>query len=426
MTYDDAIAFWYGRINYEVRAAAPGDFKLERMQALLHLLGDPHLLLPLVHITGTKGKGSTAAMIASILRCAGLRVGLFTSPHLTHVEERIQIDGVPIARTDLAALMAEVAAATRELEADRLLPKITFFEIGTALGFLHFARRGCDVAAVEVGLGGRFDSTNVCSPRVAVITNVGFDHMAQLGNTLEAIAFEKGGIVKPGVPVVVGSMPAGPAEVIRRIAAEQAAPVVEARAEQLEPSLRIGLLGTHQRENAACAVAAVGCLGFAIPESAIRQGLASVVWPARIEVVSREPIAILDGAHNVPSVLALVRSLTEEFPAAGRKSVVFAVSSDKQVEEILRVLAGYFDEFHLTKYGNNPRSVEPAQLATLLRAIAPGKPAAIYASSVEAWRAARSRTEPSGLICVAGSVFLAGELRPVLAAAFPFGKIEGE
>ena len=201
MTYDDAIAFWYGRINYEVRAAAPGDFKLERMQALLHLLGDPHLRLPLVHITGTKGKGSTAAMIASILRCAGLRVGLFTSPHLTHVEERIQIDGVPIARAELAALMAEVAAATCELEADRLLPKITFFEIGTALGFLYFARRGCEVAAIEVGLGGRFDSTNVCSPRVAVITNVGFDHMAQLGGTLEAIAFEKGGIVKPGVPV---------------------------------------------------------------------------------------------------------------------------------------------------------------------------------------------------------------------------------
>ena len=426
MTYDDAIAFWYGRINYEVRAAAPGDFKLERMQALLQLLGDPHLRLPLVHITGTKGKGSTAAMIASILRCAGLRVGLFTSPHLTHVEERIQIDGVPIARAELAALMAEVAAATCELESDRLLPKITFFEIGTALGFLYFARRGCEVAAIEVGLGGRFDSTNVCSPRVAVITNVGFDHMAQLGNTLEAIAFEKGGIVKPGVPVVVGSMPAGPAEVIRRIAAEQAAPVVEARAEQLEPSLRIGLLGTHQRENAACAVAAIGCLGIPIPEFAIREGLASVVWPARIEVVSREPIAILDGAHNVPSAIALVRTLSEEFPDVGRKSVVFAVSSDKQVEEILDVLAGYFDEFHLTKYGNNPRSVEPAKLAALLKIIAPGKPAAIHASSVEAWRAARSRTEPSDLLCVAGSVFLAGELRPVVAASFPFGKIKGE
>ncbi len=423
MTYDDAIAFWYGRINYEVRAAAPGDFKLERMQALLQLLGDPHLRLPLVHITGTKGKGSTAAMIASILRCAGLRVGLFTSPHLTHVEERIQIDGVPIARAELAALMAEVAAATCELESDRLLPKITFFEIGTALGFLYFARRGCEVAAIEVGLGGRFDSTNVCSPRVAVITNVGFDHMAQLGSTLEAIAFEKGGIVKPGVPVVVGSMPAGPAEVIRRIAAEQAAPIVEARAEQLEPSLRIGLLGAHQRENAACAVAAIGCLGIPIPEFAIREGLASVVWPARIEVVSRKPIAILDGAHNVPSAIALVRTLSEEFPDVGRKSVVFAVSSDKQVEEILGVLAGYFDEFHLTKYGNNPRSVEPAKLAALLKIIAPGKPAAIHASSVEAWRVARSRTEPSDLLCVAGSVFLAGELRPVVAASFPFGKI---
>ena len=275
MTYDEAIAFWYGRINYEVRAAQPGDFKLERMQALLERLGNPHDSLPLVHITGTKGKGSTAATIASILRAAGHRVGLFTSPHLTHVEERIQVDGVPIAREELAALMAEVAVATRELEADRLLPKITFFEIGTALGFLQFARKKCDFAAIEVGLGGRFDSTNVCSPRVSVITNVGFDHMAQLGGTLEAIAFEKGGIIKPGVPVVVGAMPVGPAKVIRQIAAAQAAPVIEARADLLDTSLQIGLLGAHQRENATCAVAAIRCL-TRVPDSAIRDGLVRI------------------------------------------------------------------------------------------------------------------------------------------------------
>src|SRR5262245_61484791 len=168
MTYDEALAFWYGRINYEVRAARPGDLKLERMRALLTLLGDPHDRVRLVHVTGTKGKGSTCAMLAAVLRAAGYRVGLFTSPHLEHLEERGQVDGVPISHDDLAARMAEVAAAVRELERPGE-PEITFFEIGTALGFLHFCFRRCEVAVIEVGLGGRFDSTNVCNPLVSVI-----------------------------------------------------------------------------------------------------------------------------------------------------------------------------------------------------------------------------------------------------------------
>ncbi|HEV3437509.1 MAG TPA: Mur ligase family protein, partial [Gemmata sp.] len=194
MTYDQALSFWYGRINYEVRAARPGDLKLERMQALLQLLGNPHDRVRSVHVTGTKGKGSTCAMLAAILQSAGYRVGLFTSPHLERVEERIQVDRVPITHAELAARMDEVAPAVRQLEAETdrhdlgRLPGLTFFEIGTALGFLHFCRRRCDIAIIEVGLGGRFDSTNVCNPLVSVITSVGYDHTAQLGNTLEAIA----------------------------------------------------------------------------------------------------------------------------------------------------------------------------------------------------------------------------------------------
>src|SRR5215218_8032660 len=155
MTYDEALAFWYGRINYEVRSAKPGDLKLERMRALLKLLGDPHERVRLVHVTGTKGKGSTCAMVASVLRAAGYRVGLFTSPHLTHVEERIQVDGVPISHAELVALMEDVAPAVRAMELETALPSPTFFEIGTALGFLHFVRRRCDIAVLEVGLGGR-------------------------------------------------------------------------------------------------------------------------------------------------------------------------------------------------------------------------------------------------------------------------------
>ena len=214
MTYDEAISFWYGRINYEVRSAGPLDLKLERMRALLRRLGDPHDRLRLVHVTGTKGKGSTCAMLASVLRAVGYRVGLFTSPHLEHVEERIQVDGAPITRNELVARMEDVVPAVRAMETEAGLPSPTFFEIGTALGFLHFCRRRCDVAVVEVGLGGRFDSTNVCRPLVSVITNVGFDHMAQLGNTLEEIAYQKAGIVKRRVPVVSGVTQEGPREVV--------------------------------------------------------------------------------------------------------------------------------------------------------------------------------------------------------------------
>jgi dihydrofolate synthase / folylpolyglutamate synthase len=413
MTYDEALAYWYGRINYEVRSAKPSDLKLEHMQALLQRLGNPHQSLRLVHISGTKGKGSTAAMLAAILQAAGLRVGLFTSPHLTHVEERIQIDGEPISRDDLTGLMGEVAAA-----AGAISPP-TFFEIGTALGFLHFHRKQCDIAIVEVGLGGRFDSTNVCMPLVSIITNIGFDHMLQLGHTLEAIAVEKGGIIKSGVPVVSGVVQEGPRAVVRAIARELHAPLYETSAEPLDPALAIGLAGVHQRENAACALAAVRRLrdaGLAIPEAAVRHGLATVDWPGRIELIARRPTIILDTAHNVPSAEALVRTLAESFPVSGRKSVILAVSSDKQYPDILRVLAKQFDCFHLTKYGSNPRGIPPERLAAELAGIDSTKNVSIHASSREAWQAASGGAKPDDLLCITGSMFLAGELRPVLRA----------
>src|SRR5262245_56346753 len=275
MTYEEALGFWYGRINYEVRAAGPGDLKLERMRALLRLLGDPHERVRLVHVTGTKGKGSTCAMLASILRAAGYRVGLFTSPHLEQVEERIQVNSLPISPAELAARMQEVAAAVRKLEAGGA--GITFFEIGTALGFLHFCYRRCDIAVIEVGLGGRFDSTNVCHPLVSVITNIGLDHTAQLGRTLEEIAYQKAGIIKRRVPVVSWVTQPGPRERVRRAAAEMDASLWELERdfgwEDLSwgkhgrlafsmPRPRheipcLGLMGAHQCANAAVAVAAL-------------------------------------------------------------------------------------------------------------------------------------------------------------------------
>ncbi len=452
MTYDEAILFWYGRINYEVRSAGPSDLKLERMRALLRRLGDPHERLRLVHVTGTKGKGSTCAMIASVLRATGYRVGLFTSPHLEHVEERMQVDGVPISHAELAARMDEVAPAVRAMETETGLPPPTFFEIGTALGFLHFVRRRCDVAVIEVGLGGRFDSTNVCRPLVSVITNIGTDHTAQLGTTLEAIAYQKAGIIKPRVPVVSGVTQPGPRAVIRSVATELDAPLWEVgrptppaplpegkgeedlrnsvtsaesqeavRAVTSLPSGRgaggVGLLGAHQHQNAAVAVAALDRLretGMPIPDAAVLRGLADVKWPARIELVGTRPVVILDTAHNVPSAEALVATLRESFPVRGPKRVVFAVSSDKPFADILGVLAGYFDHFHLTKYGNNPRSVPPERLAEALVAAAPGTSFTAHATSAEAWHAARASAGADDLVCVTGSVFLAGELRAAL------------
>ncbi|VTR91522.1 bifunctional folylpolyglutamate synthase dihydrofolate synthase : Folylpolyglutamate synthase/dihydrofolate synthase OS=Singulisphaera acidiphila (strain ATCC BAA-1392 / DSM 18658 / VKM B-2454 / MOB10) GN=Sinac_5224 PE=4 SV=1: Mur_ligase_M: Mur_ligase_C [Gemmata massiliana] len=416
MTYDEAISFWYGRINYEVRSAGPLDLKLERMHALLRRLGDPQDWLRLVHVTGTKGKGSTCAMLASVLRAAGYRVGLFTSPHLEHVEERMQVDGVPISHAEMVARMEEVAPAVRAMEEEAPLPSPTFFEIGTALGFLHFVRRRVDIAILEVGLGGRFDSTNVCHPLVSVITNIGFDHTAQLGNTLEAIAYQKAGIIKRRVPVVSGVSQPGPRAVIREVATEMGAPLWEVGAPNAPLSLN--LLGAHQVQNAATALSVVERLretGMPIPDGAVARGLANVKWPARVEVIRERPVVILDTAHNVPSAEALVNTLRASFPQSATKRVVFAVSSDKQFADILRILAGYFNHFYLTKYGNNPRCVPPEKLAATLAAVAPGTSFTVHATAPGAWREAHSATAAGDLVCVTGSVFLAGELRSVLS-----------
>src|SRR5262245_25408123 len=220
MTYDEALAFWYGRIDYERRQPRPGDLKLDRMRALLRRLGDPHRRVRSVHIAGTKGKGSTSAILAAILRAAGLRTGLFTSPHLSDVSERVQVDGVPISRDEIAVRMGEVAGAVQAMDAEGDPTRSpTFFEVITALGFLHFDCRRVDVAVLEVGLGGRFDSTNVCDPLVSVITNVSYDHMAILGDRLEEITDQKAGIIKCGVPVVTTAEDPAVRSLIERVAA---------------------------------------------------------------------------------------------------------------------------------------------------------------------------------------------------------------
>jgi dihydrofolate synthase/folylpolyglutamate synthase len=442
---DEALAYWFDRINYEKLSPRPSDLKLERMQQLLDRLGNPHQALRIVHVAGSKGKGSTSAMLASILRCAGYRSGLFTSPHLCRVEERIQVDEMPIAAPDLTALLNEVRGAERSLDRARgpAGAGVTFFEVATALGFLYFARRQVDVAIIEVGLGGRFDSTNVCRPIVALITSISFDHTGQLGNRLGQIAMEKAGIVKPGRPAVSGVRGEEARAVIEAICRERGSPLRRLDAEihydhepgivtagslrlprvrihtdrRVWPTLELGLLGDHQAANAALAVAAVEHLrdaGFRIDDAAVTAGLVGVRWPARLEVLGRHPLVVLDCAHNTASAQALVDTLRESFPQAhDKRLVIFAASGDKDLPGMFRILSESFTHFYLTRFRSNSRSVNPERLGEILRSVS-DVPFSLHATAAEAWQAARAAAGPNDLICPTGSVYLAGELRPVL------------
>jgi dihydrofolate synthase/folylpolyglutamate synthase len=466
LTYEQALDFWFGRINYEQRIPQPGDLKLDRMRALLGRVGDPQQRLRIVHVAGSKGKGSTSAMLAAVLRCAGYRTGLFTSPHLCRVEERIQVDGQPITAAELTALLSEVSTQVHAWEHEgqlggRRLPlqgpqpatrppfqSPTFFEVATAVGLLHFVRRRVDVAVLEVGLGGRFDSTNVCRPEVALITSISFDHTQQLGNRLASIAMEKAGIVKPGRPVISGAIVPEARAVIEQIARQRRAPLRELgidfhydyepgqvaadrpavvpprvrvrTARRTWPVMEVGLLGEHQAANAAVTVACIEELrdgGWHIPDTAVRRGLASVAWPARLEVVGRRPLVVLDCAHNVASARAVVETLQGSFPPA-RRLLVFASSIDKDVAGMFGVLAPHFSHAFLTRYGHNPRSVPPEHLAELLRRTG-DLPSTVCATAAEAWQAAQAAAGPDDLICVTGSVFLAGELKLLLLGPLP-------
>jgi dihydrofolate synthase / folylpolyglutamate synthase len=446
--YEGALAFWYGRVNYEQLTPEATDLKLDRIRTLLGLLGNPHERLRIVHVAGSKGKGSTSAMLATILRNAGYRIGLFTSPHLCHVEERIRVDGAPISRRELTVILEEIRA--RAATGPRSLAGLTFFEIATAAGFLHFVRRRVETAIVEVGLGGRFDSTNVCKPSVCLISSISIDHTRQLGNRLASIAFEKAGIVKSGRPTISGATASEPREVIERVCVERGSPLrqldvdfqfsykpghVDNGGSESSPSnahsrvqitthrrawpeMELGLLGKHQAANAAVVVACVEELreqGWRIEDAAVASGLADVRWPARMEVVGRKPFIVLDCAHNVASAEALVETLLSSFPPT-RRWLLFAGSSDKELVGMFQTLAPHFHHAFLTRYQNNPRSVAPEELGLLL-SHAGTIPFTLCSSPAEALTLARERAGDNDLICITGSVFLAGELRPLLTLA---------
>ena len=436
--YDEAIAYLLGRINYE-RHPSLADrqtFRLDRMRRLLALLGDPQERIPVVHIAGTKGKGSTAVMTAAALTAAGYRTGLYTSPHLERFEERMRVDGQSPGADELVSITERVAAAAAELEREGTELAATYFEAATAVAWEFFSRRGADLAVLEVGLGGRLDATNVCRPEVVAITNVSRDHTALLGETLAEIAAEKGGIIKAGVPCVSGVSESEPAAVLRGICRDRSSPlveiadryrVIEAHEEMASRSVvaatalgdwgpvAVPLAGRHQAHNAAVALHLLSVLaerGRHIDPGHAADGWQGLQWPARVEVVARRPTIILDAAHNWASAGALVRTLDEDF-RAGRRVLLFAGSREKDVPGMLRQLAPKFDAVVLTAFGNNPRAMPTAELASHWRAIT-ARPAHVFERSDEAFACCRRIAAPDDLICVTGSFFLAAEVRPLV------------
>ncbi len=432
MTYEQAVAFWLGRIDYERRQPRQGDLKLDRMRELAFLLGNPQNRIQHLHIAGTKGKGSSAAFTAQILQQAGYKTGLFTSPHLVDLSERIRINGVPISKPAIASGMARIAEVCQQLDQRGPEWNCTFFEIITALGFLHFAQEGCDFAVIEVGLGGRLDSTNILMPRATMISTIGFDHMAILGNTLAQIAAEKAGIIKPHIPVICTAEAEEARQVIEQVAHKQNAPLclihrdfesrylgqgkVEMTMDSQREYYQLGLRGAHQALNAAGARMLIRELqqqGYPISPEAITEGLRTTFWPARLEIVRQKPFTVLDCAHNVPAIETLLATLSEEFPQVPRWNLIFASSIDKQIPEMLERLAGHFERYYLTTFQNNPRAATPQQLEQML----PHRNRLRYSlhhSSQEAWAKACEETGPDEGILITGSVFLAGELRNVV------------
>jgi dihydrofolate synthase/folylpolyglutamate synthase len=466
MSYQQAIDYLFGRIDYERAATVPYtryEYRLDRMRELLWRLDQPQQAFPIVHVAGTKGKGSTAAMIAGILTAAGYRTGLYSSPHLDRIEERVAIDGQPCSAEELVELIEIVRRAVDVMDerASDIHGRPTYFEVTTAMALVHFARRHVDAAVVEVGMGGRLDSTNVCLPLVSVITTISFDHMKQLGNTLTAIAGEKAGIIKPGVPVVSGVTDQEPRAVIAATAASRRAPLFQL-AEHFEAAYRpprgvqshevrgrmdfvpkiadlaparrdieLGLLGRHQASNAAVAIAAVSQLcarGWTVPDRAVREALAKVRWPARVELVARRPTVIVDAAHNVASIRSLLATLDESF-AARRRWLIFATTQEKPVREMLALLLPRFDGAVLTRYLNNPRYVPVDELAAIAVEAATSSncrndsPPSDWLHTAEspdnAWKLVARHASADDLICVTGSFFLAAEIRQIINARPP-------
>lgn len=445
LAYQKTLDYLYSFVDYSLTRSdryTAENFNLDRMRQLAARLDNPQARYPLIHIAGTKGKGSVAAMCSHALQSAGYRVGLYTSPHLHDYAERIQVNHHPIEHTQLVALVDEYRPLFSTL------PELTTFEITTALAFLHFLRERVDAVVLEVGLGGRLDATNVVIPNVSVITSISYDHMFLLGDTLPAIAGEKCGIVKPGVPVVSAPQALEARQVVERLANERGAPLtlvgrdylfapvqhslvsqsmliwpaseqaqvdafVEAGGlQEWEPvRLSLSLLGYHQVENAATAYAALQIFqhnsGLPLSVEAIQRGFSETYWPGRFEVIQRNPPLVVDSAHNRDSARRLRLALDDYFP--GQPVVlVFGASEDKDIQGMFTELMPRVRQVVATK-SFHPRALEAEKIVTLAHQF--GRPAAVVADVGEALYEALRLAGSQALVLVTGSLFVAAGAR---------------
>ncbi len=431
-TYSEAMDYLYSFVNWEVSRHmrySPEVMTLARPRRVLEALGNPQEVYPKIHITGTKGKGSVGAMCAASIQAAGLRAGLYSSPHLQNFRERFRINNALIGEEELIDLINLVRPAVDDV------PDITWFEVTTVLAFLYFARQGVDVAVIEVGLGGRLDATNVIMPVVSVITSLSYDHTYLLGDSLAAIAREKGGIIKPGIPVVTAPQAPEALDVLTAIAVANQAPMTVVgqdwfytpgrsapgrqefaawRAGQPPETYSTALVGEHQVLNSVVTLAALDVVqqgGIPVLPEHVRSGLMQVDWPGRLEMVDHEPPIVLDAAHNAASARRLVAALTELFPWRPL-AMIFGASADKDIEGMFEALLPEVD-YLIVAQAVHPRALNPDELAAHARRQGFGGRIDVIPSVAEALDHATRLVGPTGLICATGSLFIVGEVRDV-------------
>jgi dihydrofolate synthase/folylpolyglutamate synthase len=443
--FQDAVRWLYDRTDIERMRPTPQArdlMKLDRMRRLLEILENPQESLRCVHVAGTKGKGSTCEMTASCLEACGYTVGLYTSPHLVDVRERIRINRKTISHGDFTRLAQAVASATTKLDAKD--GEATFFELITAMAFVHFAEEAVDAAVIECGLGGRLDSTNVIVPEVSAITSLSLDHTQILGATIDRIAAEKAGIFKPGVPAVTVPQAPEAMAVLKKVAEEVGAPL-QVLGEELDFTLRfdavggagagagpqtrvslttsrsayehltVPLKGEHQAYNCGLALAILDRLterGFQAPESKVTIGLARVECPGRLEVVPGVPRIVLDGAHNPASIRCLMRAIGAHL-SYDSMVVIFGCAADKDIPGMLKQLDLGADKAIFTRAAGNVRAADPKDLARVFTEAA-GKMSQTAPTLAEALDLARRGVGRDDLICITGSFYLVGEAKKLL------------
>ena len=407
VTYSEAIHFLYDLRLFGAK------FGLENTFKLAALAGNPQERLRFIHVAGTNGKGSTCAMLEGIYRAAGSRVGLFTSPHLVSFRERIQVNRKLISEDDVVRLISGLQPLLKQFAEDH---HPTFFEVITVMALRFFAEQRCDLVIWETGLGGRLDATNIVTPLACVITNIALDHQQWLGESLEKIAFEKGGIIKPGIPVVTTVDAPEALAVIKKIAAEMDAPLEIADPNRLTGIPSLPLAGAHQKTNAALAVTTVKTLQGQIPvsEEQIREGLAAIHWPGRLQSVQKPngQKILLDGAHNVAGAKVLGDAIERDFPQM-RRTLILGILEDKDWRQICEVLSPLAERI-FTVPVSSARTASPGPLAEICRAANPAAKIFVCNSLDEALQKAGPREHPENLIVITGSLYLIGQALELL------------